>query len=238
MAKWNPWHGCHKLSAGCQNCYVYRIDARHDRDSSVVSKTQDFTLPIRKNRAGEYKIAAGSLVYTCFTSDFFLADADEWRIEAWRIIKERRDLHFLMITKRIDRLFVNLPQDWGRGYSNVTICCTAENQDRADYRLPIFREAPIAHKLIICEPLLGEIDLSPFLGGWVEEVVAGGESGLEARICDYEWVKSLRAQCVAARVPFHFKQTGAYFEKDGRLYRIPKKLQGAPARRAGIDYRP
>src|SRR5690554_2100360 len=102
MTTWNPWHGCHKISAGCQNCYVYRIDARYDRDSSQVKKTGNFTLPLKRNRAGAYKIPGGETVYTCFTSDFFVEDADPWRLQAWQMIRERSDLHFLMITKRID----------------------------------------------------------------------------------------------------------------------------------------
>ena len=65
---------------------------------------------------------------------------------------------------------------------------------------------PIRHRLIICEPLLEEVDLSPYLGPTVEDVVAGGESGPEARICDYAWILALRDQCVRAGVPFRFKQ--------------------------------
>lgn len=78
------------------------------------------------------------MVYTCFTSDFFLEEADEWRAEAWAIIRERCDLSFLIPTKRIDRFRVSLPSDWGDGYDHVAIACTVENQDRANYRLPLF----------------------------------------------------------------------------------------------------
>lgn len=164
MPLWNPWHGCHKLSAGCRHCYVYRIDEKHGRDSSVVTKTRNFDFPVRRTRTGTYKIPAGSTVFTCFSSDFFVEEADPWRPEAWEMIRERSDLHFFMITKRIDRLEANLPPDWEAGYPHVTICCTVENQERADYRLPIYRDAPIRHKIIICEPLLGPIDLSPWPG--------------------------------------------------------------------------
>ena len=93
------------------------------------------------------------------------------------MMRERQDLHFLFITKRIDRLKECLPSDWGEGYENVTICCTMENQDRVDYRLPIYKAAPIKHKIIICEPLLTEIDFRGELGPWVEQIVVGGESG-------------------------------------------------------------
>ena len=235
MPAWNPWHGCHKLSPGCLNCYVYRMDARHSGDASDVRKNSDFYLPIRHARGGGYKIPSGSLIATCFTSDFLLEDADPWRDEAWRMMRERSDCTFLFITKRIDRLSACVPDDWGEGYQNVQICCTVENQDRADYRLPIFRDVPIAHKQIVCEPLLGPIDLSPYLGAWVRGVSVGGESGEQARPCNYDWVLSIREQCSAAGVPFRFRQTGTNFVKDGKQYRIRRPLQGQQARKAGID---
>ncbi|HHX74620.1 MAG TPA: DUF5131 family protein [Firmicutes bacterium] len=235
MATWNPWHGCHKISAGCQNCYVYRIDARYDRDSTKVEKTANFNLPLKRSRDGGYKLKSGETVYTCFTSDFFLPEADGWRAEAWQMIRLRQDLHFLIITKRIERFFVALPADWGSGYENVTICATAENQDRADFRLPLLLSLPARKKEIICEPLLEAVDLTPYLTPEIGLVVAGGESGSNARVCDYEWVLMLREQCRRAGVPFYFKQTGAVFRKDGRIYRIPRRLQHAQARKAGID---
>lgn len=234
---WNPWHGCHKLSAGCRHCYVYRGDAKRGVDSSIVGKTKNFDLPIQKKRNGDYKIPSGSMVYTCFTSDFFVEEADEWRAEAWQMMRLRKDLHFMMITKRIDRLILSLPDDWGKGYENVTICCTVENQDRADYRLPIYREAPIMHKIIICEPLLEAVDLSAYaIGSWVEQVVVGGESGYNARPCDYDWVMKLHDLCLAQQVAFWFKQTGAKFIKEGKLYNINRRLQHAQARKAGINH--
>ncbi len=112
---WNLWHGCHKISAGCKYCYVYRQDEKYEKDSSIVFKTANFNLPLKKNRKGEYKIPSGEVVYTCFTSDFFVEDAEEWRSEAWPMMKIRSDLKFLIITKRIDRFFVNLPNGWGNG---------------------------------------------------------------------------------------------------------------------------
>ena len=235
MANWNPWHGCKKLSEGCANCYVYRMDAKYDRDGSAVKKNADFNLPLKRNRQKQYKITSGETVYTCFTSDFLLAEADEWRAEAWTMIKERSDLNFLFITKRIDRFAEVLPDNWGDGYENVVIGCTCENQDRADYRLPIFLELPIKHRFIACEPLLEEIDLSAYLNGKIERVVAGGESGTSARICKYDWILKIRQQCEKSGVKFWFKQTGYRFVKDKKLYLIDRKLQHSQARKAGID---
>jgi len=233
---WNLWHGCHKLSADCKHCYVYRGDARREVDSSVVVRTKNFDLPLRKKRNGEFKIPPGTFVYTCFTSDFFVEDADKWRAEAWEMIRCRSDLHFMMITKRIDRFSDCLPDDWGDGYDNVTICCTVENQACADYRLPIYRRAPIKHKIIICEPLLERIDLSTYaVGEWIEQIVAGGESGYEARPCDFEWVMDLRRICVENKVDFWFKQTGSKFVKDGKTYNVKRQFQHSQARKAGIN---
>ncbi|MFO7656413.1 MAG: DUF5131 family protein [Bacteroidales bacterium] len=236
MAQWNPWHGCRKLSAGCKNCYVYRMDARYDRDASAVSKTLQFNLPLKKKRNGTYKIVSGETVYTCFSSDFFLEEADEWRMEAWQMIRLRSDLKFFIITKRIHRFEVNLPGDWGEGYTNVTIGVTCENQDRVNYRLPFLTELPIQHKVIICEPLLEKVNLTPWLSEKIEAVIVGGESGNDARVCDFQWVTGIRSQCIEKNVPFRFRQTGARFIKDGRLYNIKRHYQHSQARKAGIDY--
>lgn len=152
------------------------------------------------------------------------------------MIKRREDLHFFMVTKRPERITQCLPEDWGDGYEHVTICCTMENQRRTDERMPIFRELSIKHKAIICEPILEAIDFHEGLGSWCEQVTVGGESGNDARVCDYDWVLNIREQCINANVSFHFKQTGAHFRKDGKLYIIPRNQQMIQAHKAGIDF--
>ena len=235
MAEWNPWHGCQKYSAGCANCYVYRRDAKYELDASAVRKNAAFDLPVRRLRDGTYKLKGPEQVFTCFTSDFFLDQADEWRAEAWRMMRERSDLEFFFITKRILRFYERLPEDWGDGYENVSIGVTCENQAKADERLPFFLRLPIRHKTIICEPMLEAVDFSPYLGPAIEQVVVGGESGDTARLMRYDWALGVRRQCEAASVPFYFKQTGARFEKDGREYRIPRRLQFSQARKSGLS---
>lgn len=237
---WNPWHGCHKISAGCLNCYVYRRDESVGRDASAVARTADFDLPVRRDRHWAYRLQPdGHTVFTCMTSDFFLEDADPWRPACWQMMRQRSDLHFAIITKRIHRFAACLPPDWGEGYPNVSVYCTVENQEMADYRLPIYLTLPIRHKHICHEPMLGPIQIEPYLAsGQIEYVLCGGESGPRARPCHYEWVLNTRAQCVRHGVAFHFKQTGAVFVKDGRTYRVPRRLQHSQAARAGIDYDP
>jgi protein gp37 len=78
--------------------------------------------------------------------------------------------------------------------------------------------------------------LSEYLsGGKIERVVASGESGMNARVCDYDWILKIREQCREYGVNFWFKQTGYRFVKNGRLYLIARKVQHSQARKAGIN---
>ena len=118
----------------------------------------------------------------------------------------------------------------------MTVCVTCENQAEADRRLPVLLELPIRHKHIIHEPMLGAVDISRYLeSGQIAHVSCGGESGADARLCRYEWILSVRAQCMRYGVPFTFRQTGARFEKDGKIYQIPREKQLSQAKKAGID---
>ena len=236
---WNPWHGCTKISPGCRHCYVYRQDENYGAAlaSSLCRRTSSFDLPVKTKRDKTYIIPSGKIVFTCFTSDFLLKDADGWRDECWKMMRTRNDLYFYFFTKRIDRFAECAPPDWGEGYDNVLVGCTVENQAMADYRLPIFKALPIKHKSIIAAPLLERIDISSYLGDDIEAVSVGGESGNEARSLDYDWVLELRRQCVKKNVPFCFHQTGAYFIKDGKKYRIKRNDQKSQAKKAGIDFR-
>lgn len=238
LTLWNCWHGCHKKSEGCLHCYVYRRDEQHGIDSSIVRKNSTFRLPIQRDRYHIYKIPSGTTVFTCFSSDFFIEEADEWREDAWQMMRIRRDLTFYIVTKRLERIRQCIPEDWGDGWNHVILCCTVENQRRADERLPIFRELPLRHKHLICEPLLTDIDFGDSLqGGWIEQITVGGESGKEARECHFEWVQHLRLQCVENDVAFFFKQTGRHFVKDGRHYIIDRHNQYAQAKKARVNYK-
>ena len=222
---WNPWHGCTKYSEGCRNCYVYRQDEMFGRDSTICKKTNDFNLPIKKDRRGNYKVPSGSLIMTCFSSDFLLSDADSWRDECLEMMKTRSDCMFYFFTKRIERLNFSVPD-------NVIVGCTCENQKMADYRLPIFKKLNIKYKTIILAPMLEKMDISKYLGSDIYEVNVSGEScssqqiraqqiraqqirAQQVRALNYDWVLDIRNQCIKANVNFGFHQTGARFIKDG-----------------------
>ena len=217
---WEPWTGCYKASDGCTNCYFYGPYAKR-YGQNTIQKTDKFDWPIRKNAKGEYNIKGNKILATCFATDFFLPEADEWRKEAWSMIRERADIDFLILTKRIDRFLVSLPEDWGEGYDNVNIGCTVENQELADARLPLFLSYPIKRRFIACAPLLEAIDLTPYLHG-VEHVTVGG-------------VLNIREQCVKADVTFWFKNTGSFFRRNGVTEKINPYKQTGMAKELDID---
>lgn len=232
---WNPWRGCHKVSDGCKYCYTHKGDIKRNMDTNQIIKTKDFYKPIEKKKDGSYKIAPGSLVYVCFSSDFLIEEADPWRMEAYLMMKERPDLHFLFLTKRIERFYEVLPSDYTESLTHVTIGVSVENQEQADKRLVFFSKLPIKHKNIICQPLIGPINLEPYLDG-VELVVVGGEQDTNARPLDYNWVLGIKEACIKKNVSFSFRQCGTHFIKDGVSYQIPTRELMKQARKASIDY--
>ncbi len=235
MAIWNPWRGCHKISEGCKYCYIHKGDLKKGIDTNIIVKTDNFYLPILKHKNGEYKIKSNELVYLCFSSDFLLSDADIYREECFKMIKERSDLTFLFLTKRIERFMDIIPNDWEDGYDNVVVGCTVENQANVNKKLEIFSKLPIKHKMIICQPLIEDINISAYLND-IELVVVGGESDTNARVLNYDWVLNIRNQCINKNVNFEFRQCGTHFIKDNKEYTIKVFDLTKQARLANINY--
>lgn len=237
---WNPWHGCVKCSEGCDNCYMYFIDKSRGRDGSKIYRTKSgYDYPLHRDRSGKYKIKSGETIRVCMNSDFFLAEADKWRSEVWDIIRERSDVKFFLLTKRPERAERCLPEDWGSGWENVFFNVTCENQRRADERIPIMLELPFKHKGIMCAPFIGPVSIDRYLKtGQIEQVLCGGENYDGARPCRFEWVQSLREECVQNNVTFNFIETGTNFVKDGKRYFLPKKsVQSQMAYKSGMNYK-
>lgn len=234
---WNPWHGCHKCSPGCANCYVFYLDSLRDKDAGTVTKSKTaFDLPLKKDRAGNYKIPSGTELATCFTSDFFIEEADIWRNEAWNIIRSRPDITFLICTKRIHRFNDCIPDDWGDGYKNVIIAVTCETQQKADERMPIFLKIKARKKYVFAAPLLEAIDFSKYLtDGEIDMVSVGGESYAGARICDFDWIRKIKRDCDNCHVKFDFHQTGSNFVMNGKCYKIKHRDEYSQAKK-GMKY--
>ena len=223
---WNPWHGCHKCSAGCANCYMYALDAQRgvEASSNEVRLTKALKYPLSKTRDGSYKLKPGERIRTNMTSDTFIEEADEWRDQMWDIIRQRPDLIFWILTKRPERIEGHLPEDWGDGWENVMLNITCENQETADKRIPILLNTKAKHKGIVAAPLLGGIDFTEALtSGQMEEISVGGENYDNPRPCRLEWVQKIAFDCRKYRVNFHWYETGTNFWVGDKNYWISTK---------------
>lgn len=227
---WNPWMGCDKVSEACANCYMFSDMRRYGKNPDVVARSKStFDFPLKRSRDGTRKVKDGELVFTCSWSDFFHEDADQWRAEAWRIIRERHKVIFQIVTKRTERIADHLPPDWRDGYENVILIATTENQRWLEKRADDLLRVPAKWRGLSCEPLLGPLDLRNFLKhpsmpdhivkpysvpveyipvvgmNWV---IVGGESGHTVRPTDVDWIRDIVLQCRAAHTPVFVKQLG------------------------------
>ena len=219
---WNPWRGCTRVSPGCAHCYAEKMMSRTGFNFDEVTRTKTWADPIRWQRKAE-QAGRTELVFTCSWSDWFHEAADQWRPEAWEVVRKCPNLIFQILTKRPENIRSRLPADWGHGYPNVWLGVSAENQSMADKRIPLLLQAPAAVRFISLEPLLGPVELDswPFRcwlhtvsDGSAERpgldwVILGGESGPGFRPMPHAWAREIREQCRVAGVAFFFKQSAA-----------------------------
>jgi protein gp37 len=231
----NFWTGCSKQSPACANCYAETWAKRSGLvvwgDSGTRRRTspQNWRKPYRWNELAKSS-AERPRVFSNSLSDWAEArsELDEIRRDMWQVIRNCRNLDWLLLTKRADNIANCLPDDWGAGYPNVWLGVTAENQEWADKRIPELLSVPARVRFISAEPLLGSIEFSDVtrrsdsvsqLGkkamNGIDWLIVGGESGPKHRPLNLDHVRSLRDQCVAAGVAFHFKQVGGIRPESG-----------------------
>jgi protein gp37 len=230
---WNPWHGCKKVSPGCKFCYMYRDKERYGQSPSTVLRSKtNFRQPLKWKEP--------SLVFTCSWSDFFIEEADDWRPEAWEIIKNTPHLQYQILTKRPDRIAKCLPYDWGDGYENVWLGVSGEDEDYTYNRLVELLKIPAKVRFLSAEPLIGDAVSSrttPLIES-LDWVIIGGESGNETgnyryRPMDQQWAANLIQVCSIGKVACFHKRLGTALSKTlgcrdrhgGELSEWPKSLQ-------------
>ena len=216
----NPWWGCVKVSPACKHCYAESWAKRVGKDVWGIGAERRFfgdkhwAEPLRWNTAAAAE-GERPRVFCASMADVFedRRDLDQWRDRLWGLIAATPNLDWLLLTKRPD--LVSRLTPWGDDWpSNVWIGTTVEDQDLADERLPELAVLPAAVRFISAEPLLGPVDL----GRWahaIDWVITGGESGPKARPTSPSWFRSLLNQCMAADIPFHFKQWGDWAPGQG-----------------------
>ncbi len=235
-AVWNPTTGCTPVSSGCAHCYAARMarrlqamgQPRYVHGFAPMIHPDALDIPLRWRRP--------RWVFVSSMGDLFHEDIPDGFIDAVFVVMGLARQHtFLILTKRARQMrkycssnetlgrwvaltarFLNTVKEirirlhcdglTGIRLDNVWLGVSVENSDYL-WRIQHLVQAPAALRFVSLEPLLGPIDLSPWLRpGGVSWVIAGGESGPKARPSEPDWFRSLRDQCAAAHVPFFLKQ--------------------------------
>ncbi|HTI94713.1 MAG TPA: DUF5131 family protein [Puia sp.] len=220
-ATWNIARGCTKVDEDCKFCYMYRDSmegTRYDPKDIVRTKTV-FDMPLKYKNTRSECWDGPPLLFTSSLTDWGHPAIDPYRHEMWDIIRQRKDLIFQLLTKRIDRYKTILPPNWGNGWDNVWLG-TSVGSPAGLHRAEILSDIPAAVRFISFEPLHGHIetnwDLSWIMSfGWV---IIGGESGNENgkyryRPCDVEWMEELAYAFDSCGVPVFVKQMGTHLSK-------------------------
>jgi protein gp37 len=233
----NPWWGCTKVSPGCVHCYAetlsnrYLYDVFGPRKSRRTFGEEYWQNPLKWNRQAAQS-GKRMRVFCASMADVF---EDKKSIEAereklWGLIAETPMLDWLLLTKRPENMlrFAPWKDDWP---PNVWAMTSVENKEMAEKRIPVLIEVPAIVRGLSVEPLIGPVELGPWLKD-IQWVIVGGESGQGARQMQVDWVISLRDQCREAGVPFFFKQWGEWaYQGNGenqepRAKRVGKKAAG------------
>ncbi|MCC5965533.1 MAG: phage Gp37/Gp68 family protein [Natronohydrobacter sp.] len=217
----NPWWGCTKVSEACKNCYAESWAKRVGQpvwgpksDRRLFGEAH-WQQPLRWDRKAESD-GSRPRVFCASMADVF-EDRDElseWRGKLWGVIEATPNLDWLLLTKRpqnVKRL-AGWSQNWPE---NVWLGTTVELQARADELLPHLASVPARVRFISAEPLLGSLEIEPWLGSSINWVITGGESGPKARPASPNWFRSLHLQCMKNDVAFHFKQWGDWAPGEG-----------------------
>lgn len=223
----NFWHGCKKVSQGCKFCYMYRDKARYNQDPTIVQRAKNDTF------YKALKWEERRIIFTCSWSDFFIKEADQWREDAWDVIRKTPQHIWLILTKRPERILQCLPKDWGKGWDNVWIGVSVENQRTAFNRIMKLYEIPCKIRFLSIEPLLEKVNIQPYLAVPLPDeankvvypihwVIVGGESGNEVgdhryRKCEEDWIRDIIGKCKHYDIPVFVKQTGTYLAKKLKL---------------------
>jgi len=222
----NPWVGCSKCSPGCENCYAKAQES--DRFGRVVwgrtgtrrrTTATCWKQPLKWNRQAEIS-GIRPRIFCASLADVFelyrgvgTADRpinlDQWRKDLFDLIENTPNLDWLLLSKRAAFACEYLQN---RCLANVWAGVSVEDQAAAETRIPYLCRTPAAIRFLSCEPLLGPLNLQPYLKD-IQWVIVGGESGTKARPMDPEWVKSIQDQCNLNKTPFFFKQWGGKNKK-------------------------
>lgn len=217
---WNPITGCSPVSPGCANCYAARMARRF---AGPGGRYEGQVTDGRFNGHIRQILGTGLIphgwkkprrVFVCSMGDIFHDNVtDEWIVNVWRTMRECERHTFQVLTKRPERYFALQSRlvDLDHPPANIWLGVSAEDQKRADARIPVLLQCAAAVRWVSLEPMLGDIDLLGYQDSFgpildLDWVVIGCETGPKRRPCSPGWVKSIVDQCSYCNVPCFVKQ--------------------------------
>lgn len=217
---WNPTVGCTKISPGCKNCYAEAMALRLQA-MGLKGYEEGFKLKVMPERLAEPLERKKPTVYFVNSmSDLFHEQVPFAYIDkVFGVMRQAHQHTFQLLTKRPARMAKyclkrSVP-------ANVWLGVSVENKKHGVPRIDVLRGIESTIRFLSVEPLLEDIGAIDLTG--IHWVIVGGESGRRARPMREAWVDNVRRQCLAADVPFFFKQWGAW-GPDGQ--RRSKKANG------------
>lgn len=217
---WNPTTGCTKISPGCAHCYAER-QSRRLKAMAQSKYEKGFELTVHEHALeAPLKLKKPRMIFVNSMSDLFHKDVPlDFIHKVFDTMHTANQHTYQILTKRTDRLRdLDSHLTWG---PNMWMGVSVESEAYQG-RIDDLRETGAYVKFLSLEPLLGPLP-NLDLGG-IDWVIVGGESGPGARPMKPEWALDLRDQCVAAKIPFFFKQWGGVNKKktgrelDGRTW--------------------
>lgn len=225
---YNTWWGCLKVSEECRYCYALDIARFYAKEMKLWGPAANTSRrlfgekhwkePLTWNRKAEMQGHRRS-VFCSSMADVFEdhPQVEGERLKLWALIEQTPWLNWLLLTKRPENVLKMAPWPVSSLWpDNVWIGTSTGLQKRAEQRLPSLLEIPAYVRFVSCEPMLEQVDFTPWLSG-LQWVICGGESGVHARSFNPDWARSLRDQCQEHHVAFFFKQHGGrYHHSNGR----------------------
>ena len=215
----NPWWGCTKISPACDHCYAEIWAKRTGYEVWGANATRRqlsddyWSQPLLWDRHAA-QTGRRARVFCASMADVFEWEPalDSLRERLWALVERTPNLDWLLLTKRphLARRMAPWANTWP---AHVWLGTSVENQHFADHRIRFLVDVPCQYRFLSCEPLLGPVNLSKHIEA-LHWIIAGGESGGQARPTHPDWVRGVRDQCVNAGVAFHFKQWGNWYPQE------------------------
>jgi protein gp37 len=231
-------------TGGCLFCYAARMSARNLPGHRSPTTGEPFAklMPSGPRWTGKVELIESKLrepltwrkpcrVFVNSMSDLFheaLPDREIFKVFVVMAAAERHT--FQILTKRPERMMRWMGYGKAEGFPvwplpNVWLGVSVEDQATADERIPLLLQTPAAIRFVSYEPALGPVDFEKWLAceghlartfhnTFLDWIICGGESGPGARPPYIGWFRQARNQCVAADVPFFFKQHGEWGPHD------------------------